>query len=116
MRLISVSAGASRISRVALRQSSGQEDEEEKRTEDNEEDKSASITWKVKKKKTSPGKNPLFYHKMTKLAITNVHHRKPCVTAQVALKTAGLHSCVEDLHSVVWEKQIKINSSDTRTL
>lgn len=53
---------------------------------------------------------------MTKLAITNVHHRKPCVTAQVALKTAGLHSCVEDLHSVVWEKTIKINSNDTRTL
>lgn len=65
------------------------------------EDYSTNITWKVK---MLTGKTPLFYHKITKSGITNVHHRKPCVTAKVALKTTGLHSCMEDLDSIVWDK------------
>ncbi len=65
------------------------------------EDYNTNITWKVE---MLTGKKPLFYHKTTQSGITNVHHRKPCVTAQVALKTTGLHSCMEDLDSIVWDK------------
>lgn len=39
--------------------------------------------------------------KRIKVCFTDVHHRQPCVAAQVALKVTALHSCVKDLDGVV---------------
>lgn len=49
------------------------------------------------------GKPLLLRWMMKWCRITDVHHRKPRVTTQVALKTAALRGRMEDLYSVVWD-------------
>lgn len=80
-----------------------------KRQGDKDDEYSVNITWRVRCWSGKTNKHDFTYY-----AITNVHHRKPCVPAQVAFKTPALHSPMEDLDSVVCERpatrhQVSVN-------